>query len=90
MHPIYRLKLTTQMVAEVFVQGVNPNGFGRQLGFVHDVELTSALCYTEADPVRGFVAGSAEARDFHECLGHHRTIPISVLPVAGQNAGRHG
>ena len=77
------------MVAEVFIQGVDPDGFGRQLGFVLDIELSSALCLTEVNPVRGFVAGSTEARDFYECLGQHGAIAISVLPVVGQDASRH-
>ena len=70
-----------ELELEVFDEGIDPDGFCRQVGRVMDIQFAPTLSFSKMYPVCRLVASPLEAGDLYKGFSQHRTVPIAPLPV---------
>ena len=84
------IALGSKKLAEVSVKRIKEDVLDGQEGLLLAVELASPLGSPHVDPVRGAVAGSAEAIPLDERLQEDGLVPVADLPILGQAFGGEG
>ena len=70
-----------ELELEVFDEGIDPDGFCRQVGRVMDIQFAPTLSFSKMYPVCRLVASPLKARYLHKGFSQNRAVPIALLPV---------
>jgi len=82
--------LLREGLAEVFGEGVDPDGFLGEQVLIVDIEFAAAFCDPQEGPVCGLIAGSEKSWLLDEGLKEDRSVAVTRLPVVRKPSGCHG